>query len=70
MAGGNDTKLGTLRGDVTAEEAIAEYLRHQVRAVVRSADRALVDDEIGDVIAHTDEHGEYYGGDVITYLGY
>ncbi len=55
---------------MTAEEAIAEYLRHQVRAVVRSADRALVDDEIGDVIAHTDEHGEYYGGDVITYLGY
>lgn len=56
--------------NVTADEAIAECARHHIRAVVRPTDRALVDDESGDVIAHADDHGEYYGGDVIGYLGY
>nr|WP_012477333.1 hypothetical protein [Sinorhizobium meliloti]ABN47145.1 hypothetical protein [Sinorhizobium meliloti SM11] len=56
--------------NVTADEAIAECARHQVRAVVRSADLALVNGEIGDVIALADHHGEYYGGDVLGYLGY
>ncbi|NSY14931.1 hypothetical protein [Agrobacterium vitis] len=56
--------------NVTADEAIAECARHRIRAVVRPTDRALVDDESGDVIAHSDDQGEYYGGDVIGYLGY
>ncbi|KQZ46720.1 hypothetical protein ASD54_22230 [Rhizobium sp. Root149] len=55
---------------VTVAEAIAECRRHQIVAVKREADAALIDQESGDVIAHVDEHGEYYGGDILGYLGY
>lgn len=55
---------------VTAEEAIAECRKHQIVAVVRDTDSALIDQETGDVIAHADEHGEYYGADILGYLGY
>ncbi|WP_426137325.1 hypothetical protein [Phyllobacterium sp. SL163] len=40
------------------------------RAVVRETDTALFDQETGDVIAHADEHGDYYGADILGYLGY
>lgn len=33
-------------------------------------DKALFDAETGEVIAQADQHGEYYGGDVLGYLGY
>lgn len=56
--------------NVTADEAIAECARHQISAVLRPGDMALVDGAIGDVIAHVDDHGEYYGGDILAYLGY
>ncbi len=49
---------------VTAAEAIAECTRHQIVAGMRETDAALIDQESGDVIAHVDEHGEYYGGDI------
>jgi hypothetical protein len=55
---------------VTSVEAIAECRKHQIVAVVREADAALVDEENGDTIAHSDENGEYYGGDILGYLGY
>ncbi|MCV9999508.1 hypothetical protein OE766_14785 [Pararhizobium sp. YC-54] len=55
---------------VTAEEAIAECRKHQIVAVVRETDAALIDQETGDVIAHVDEHGDYYGADILGYLGY
>lgn len=55
---------------VTAEEAIVECRKHQIVAVVRETDTALFDQEIGDVIAHADEHGDYYGADILGYLGY
>lgn len=42
----------------------------QIVAIVRDTDAALVDRETGDVIAHADEHGEYYGEDIIGYFGY
>ncbi|PZP55908.1 MAG: hypothetical protein DI604_36010 [Delftia acidovorans] len=55
---------------VTAAEAITECRTHQIVAVMRETDAALIDQESGDVIAHVDEHGEYYGGDILGYLGY
>lgn len=55
---------------VTAEEAIEECRIHQIEAVVREGDSALVDAECGGVIAHADEHGDYFGSDILGYLGY
>lgn len=55
---------------VTVAEAIAECRRHQIVAVRRETDAALIDQESGDVIAHVDGHGEYYGSDILGYLGY
>lgn len=56
--------------NVTADEAIGECAKHHVIAVVRITDEVLVDGETGEVIAQADQHGEYYGGDVLGYLGY
>jgi len=55
---------------VTAEEAIEECRIHEVVATVRQDDRALVDTDTGEVIAHADDEGEYYGADILGYLGY
>ncbi|KAA9382603.1 hypothetical protein [Neorhizobium galegae] len=55
---------------VTAEEAIEECRIHEVAAGVRDDDKALVDEATGEVIAHADEEGEYYGADILGYLGY
>lgn len=55
---------------VTAAEAIAECARHHIVAVMRASDAALIDLETSDIIAQADEHGEYYGGDILGYLGY
>ena len=55
---------------VTAEEAIEECRIHEVLAAVRNDDQAFVDEATGDVIAHADEEGEYYGADILGYLGY
>lgn len=55
---------------VTADEAIEECRNHQIRAIIRDADNALVDEDTGEVIAEADEHGEYYGADILDYLGY
>ncbi len=59
-----------VEANVTADEAIAECKRHEIAAHVRDADRALVETETGDLIASADDEGEYYGGDVIGFLGY
>ncbi|KNY31136.1 hypothetical protein [Agrobacterium sp. SUL3] len=56
--------------NVTAEEAIEECAKHKIIAGVRMTDKALLDAETGEVIAQADQHGEYYGGDVLGYLGY
>ncbi|TBE73832.1 hypothetical protein ELG97_37005 [Rhizobium leguminosarum] len=50
---------------ITAQEAIAFCRTVGVVAIVRESDRALIDSESGDRIAEADDHGEYYGGDVI-----
>jgi len=55
---------------VTAEEAIEECRIHEGAAAVREDDKALVDESTGEVIAHADGEGEYYGADILGYLGY
>ncbi len=55
---------------VSAEDAIEECRIHEVAAAVREDDKALVDEVTGEVIAHADEEGEYYGADILGYLGY
>ncbi|MBO9127659.1 MULTISPECIES: hypothetical protein [unclassified Rhizobium] len=55
---------------VPAEDAIEECRIHDVVAAVRDDDRALVDVGTGEIIAHADEEGEYYGADILGYLGY
>ncbi|KAB1108748.1 hypothetical protein ACU8NH_30485 (plasmid) [Rhizobium leguminosarum] len=55
---------------VSAEDAIEECRIHEVAAAVREDDKALVDEAAGEVIAHADEEGEYYGADILGYLGY
>lgn len=55
---------------VSAEDAIEECRIHDVAAAVRDDDKALVDEATGEVIAHADEEGEYYGADILGYLGY
>ncbi|KRB49303.1 hypothetical protein ASE04_19270 [Rhizobium sp. Root708] len=55
---------------VPAEDAIEECRIHKVRATVREDDKALVDDATGEVIAHADGEREYYGADILGYLGY
>ncbi|MBW9116391.1 hypothetical protein JNB88_22390 [Rhizobium cauense] len=54
---------------VTADEAIEECRIHEVAAAVRDDEKALVDEATGEVIAHADEEGEYYGADILGYLG-
>ncbi|MGO4441001.1 hypothetical protein [Rhizobium sp. RAF56] len=55
---------------VSGEDAIEECRIHEVAAAVREDDKALVDEATGEVIAHPDEEGEYYGADILGYLGY
>lgn len=55
---------------VTAADVIAECYKHGITAVVRETDGALIDQESGDVIALPDDYGEFYGGDVLDFLGY
>ena len=55
---------------VTAEAAIEECRIHQIEAIVRNSDRALVDVTTGDVIAHPGEQADYCGADILGYLGY
>jgi hypothetical protein len=55
---------------VTAEEAIEECRIHDIEAVVRQHDAALIDLETDDVIGYVDEAGEYSGADILGYLGY
>jgi len=55
---------------VTAEAAIEEWRIHQIEAIVRDSDSALVDVTTGDVIAHPDEQADYRGADILGYLGY
>ncbi len=55
---------------VSAEDAIEECRIHGVLAAVRDDDKALVDEATGEVIAHADEVGEFYGADILGYLGY
>lgn len=55
---------------VTAAEAIEECRKHGIAAVVREADGALIDTDSGDIIGYPDDYGEFYGGDVLGFLGY
>jgi hypothetical protein len=55
---------------VSSEDAIEECRIHEVTAAVRESDQALIDEATGEVIAHADEDGEYYGADILGYLGY
>ena len=55
---------------VSADDAIEECRIHEVLAAVRDDDRALIDEATSEVIAHADKEGEYYGGDILAYLGY
>ncbi|WP_458380390.1 hypothetical protein [Sinorhizobium medicae] len=55
---------------MTAAEAIEECRRHGIPAEVREADDALIDTDSGDIIGHPDGYGEFYGGDVLGFLGY
>ena len=55
---------------VTGDEAIEECRIHKVAAMVRADDKALVDEATGEVIADADEEGDYYGADILGYLGY
>jgi hypothetical protein len=55
---------------VTVEEAIEECRVHQIEAIVRNSDSALVEVTTGDLIAHPDEQADYCGADILGYLGY
>lgn len=55
---------------VTAEEAIEECRIHQIGAIVRDSDSALVLVTTGNVIAHPNEQADYSGADILGYLGY
>ncbi|NLR97316.1 hypothetical protein HGP17_10795 [Rhizobium sp. P38BS-XIX] len=55
---------------VTAAEAIEECRKHAITAVVREADGALIDKDSGEVIGLPDDCGEFYGGDILGFLGY
>lgn len=55
---------------VTSAEAIDECSRHNIAAVMREADGALIDKDSGDVIGLPDDYGEFCGGDVLGFLGY
>ena len=55
---------------VTVAEAIDECRKHGITAVVREADGALIDKDSGEVIGLPDDYGEFYGGDVLGFLGY
>lgn len=55
---------------VSAEDAIEECRIHDVTAAIREDDKALVDEATSEVIAHADGEGEYYGADILGYLGY
>ncbi|MRH98655.1 hypothetical protein [Agrobacterium tumefaciens] len=55
---------------VTADEATEECRKHHITAVLREADGALIDKDSGEVIGHPDHCGEFYGGDVLSFLGY
>jgi hypothetical protein len=51
-------------------EAIDECRKHGITGVVREADGALIDKDSGEVIGLPDGYGEFYGGDVLGFLGY
>ena len=55
---------------VTAEAAIEECRIHQIEAIVRNSDSALVDVTTGDVIAQPDQQANDCGTDILGYLGY
>jgi hypothetical protein len=55
---------------VTAAEAIEECRKHHITAVLRETDGALIDKDSGEVIGLPDGYGEFYGGDVLGFLGY
>ena len=55
---------------VTAEEAIEECRIHQIEAIVRNSDSALVDATTGDVIAQPDQQANDCGANILGYLGY
>jgi hypothetical protein len=55
---------------VTVAEAIDECRKHGITAVVREADGALIDKDSEEVIGLPDDDGEFYGGDVLGFLGY
>lgn len=55
---------------VTAAEAIEECRKHGITAVVRETDLALIDKDSREIIGHPDDCGEFYGGDVLSFLGY
>lgn len=55
---------------VTVAEAIDECRKHGITAMVREADGALIDKDSREVIGLPDDYGEYYGGDVLGFLGY
>jgi hypothetical protein len=54
----------------TAEAANEECLIHQIEAIVRNSDSALVDVTTGDVIAQPDQQANACGADILGYLGY
>jgi hypothetical protein len=55
---------------VTAAEVIEECRKHGITAMVREADGALIDKDGGDLIGLPDDYGEFYGGDILGFLGY
>lgn len=55
---------------VTAAEAIEECRKHGFAAVAREAEGSLVDKDSGEVIGLPDRYGEFYGEDVLGFLGY
>ncbi len=55
---------------VTVAEAIDECRKHGITVVVREADGVLIDKDSGEVIGLPDDYGEFYGGDVLGFLGY
>jgi len=55
---------------VSADEAIEECRVHGVHAEIREADGALIDAATGDVIGFADGDSEYFGADILGYLGY
>ncbi|WP_205935036.1 MULTISPECIES: hypothetical protein [Rhizobium] len=55
---------------MTVAEAIDECRKHGITAVVREADGALIDKDSGEVIGLPDDYGEFYGGDILGFLGY